>query len=242
MMMRLDRALSENSTLSRSELKKRILAGQAAVNGCVLTRPEEKLDTERDTLTLAGEEILLGKLYLMLHKPAGVVSATEDKRLPTVLDLVPQRWRRKNLFPAGRLDQDTEGFVLLTDDGEFAHRILSPRRHVPKTYFATLAGSLPTDAPRRFLQGVALSDGTLCRPARLEVLACQGERTDVRVILTQGMYHQIKRMALALGCEVVYLKREKIGGLALDAALPLGECRKISREELALIESGEPLC
>jgi 16S rRNA pseudouridine516 synthase len=167
----------------------------------------------------------------MMNKPAGVLSATRDPNFRTVLDSLPESLRRKGLFPAGRLDKDTEGFVLLTNDGALAHRILSPKNHVPKTYFARVEGQIPPELPQEFASGVTLGNGDACKPAALEIL---GEN-EARVIITEGMYHQIKRMFHRYGLSVAYLKREKIGGLALDSELPLGEVREITREELGML-------
>jgi 16S rRNA pseudouridine516 synthase len=188
---------------------------------------------------MGGEEITAnGKalnrdafVYYMMNKPAGVLCATRDPSFRTVLDLVPESTRRKGLFPAGRLDKDTEGFVLLTNDGALAHRVLSPKNHVPKTYFARVDAPVPPELKRAFAAGVTLGNGDVCKPAALEPLG----GNEARVIITEGMYHQIKRMFHRHGLSVVYLRREKIGGLALDAKLPLGGVREITPEELGML-------
>ena len=165
----------------------------------------------------------------MLNKPAGVVCATRDGISKTVMELLPQHLRRQGLFPAGRLDKDAEGFVLITDDGELAHRMLSPKSHVPKTYFVRLEKELENDVKDAFLGGVTLEDGTVCKPAELEIY---DKKNECIVVLTQGMYHQIKRMFEAVGNRVVYLKRIKIGDVWLDKSLPEGGVRELGNDEI----------
>lgn len=233
-MMRLDKALSVYTTYTRSQLKKMIAAGEVTLDGVPALRPDQKILCGSQHLFVRGEEVYTAPAYLMLNKPQGYVSATDDKHSRTVLELVPPALMRKNLFPAGRLDKDTEGFVLLTDDGDFAHRILSPKKHVPKEYLAHVRGRVDEKTVERFSQGVVLEDGTVCAPAGLSILEA-GDVSVVRVTLYQGMYHQIKRMCMCCGGEVIYLRREKIGGLALDENLPLGGCRALVPEEVCLI-------
>lgn len=232
MIMRLDRALSEYTALTRSEIRKKMAQGRARVDGVCVTRPETRVDTLNSLIEWDGAPVRCGPLYLMMNKPQGVICATRDARARTVLDLVPDELRRKDLFPAGRLDRDTEGFLVLTDDGDFAHRILSPKRHVAKEYIAGISGILCDDAQERFAQGVTLEDGSVCRPALLE--ACGEER--VRVVLREGMYHQVKRMIASCGAQVTSLRRTRIGGLWLDGTLGPGECRLITEEERLLME------
>ncbi len=234
--MRLDRFLSGATSLTRSEIRRRVAAGEVCVNGAAALHPEMQVDERADTVALSGVTVSGAPLYLMLNKPQGVVSATRDGRDRTVLDLVPPEWRRKNLFPAGRLDRDTEGFVLLTDDGAFAHRILSPKRHVPKTYEAEAEGALLPDTAERFKEGVVLWDGTRCRPAEYRELGRLPDgAVKAEVVLTEGMYHQIKRMFAACGGHVRALRRMKIGALELDPLLGAGECRLITPKELEKI-------
>ena len=171
-------------------------------------------------------------VYLMLHKPQGVVSASEDRHQPTVVDLVPPELRRKNLFPAGRLDKDTEGFVLITDDGAFAHRILAPKNKLPKRYTAVLDHRLDPTVIGEFEKGVDIGGGDHTLPAELTILE-NGENPRVSVIICEGMYHQIKRMFERFGYQVIYLKREQIGGL------PKGACRELTDEELRRLEGKE---
>ena len=188
-------------------------------------------------MTVDGREIALKEhLYLMLHKPAGVVSATRDVRERTVVDLVPPQLRRPGLFPAGRLDKDTTGMMILTDDGELAHRILSPRSHVPKTYIARLDRPVTEEMVRAFAAGIPLKGEGECLPATLRV---RGEQ-EGEVTICEGMYHQIKRMFGVCGAHVVALKRISMGGLALDPALAEGACRELTAEELELLERRTP--
>ncbi len=227
---RIDKIIAAQGRHSRSQVRELCRKGLVTVNGRVVKDPGEKADQEQDEIVAAGEPVAGATIYLMMNKPAGVVSASWDPREKTVVDLVPEGLRRRGLFPAGRLDKDTVGFVLITNDGQFAHRILSPKRHVPKTYEALVAGGPDEETVRAFAAGMALEDGALCRPAELTLLR-PGDPALVRVVLREGMYHQIKRMFLCLGCEVVWLKRTHIGGLALDDTLAPGECREILTKE-----------
>ncbi len=194
-----------------------------------------KADLDRDELTLDGEVVCLKRhLYLMMNKPPSVLSASRDQKQKTVLDLVPERFRCGGLFPAGRLDKDACGFVIITDDGEFAHRILSPKNHVPKTYLVRVDGPVTGEMVRSFESGIMLKDETLCRPASLTVVE-PGDRALCRVVITQGMYHQIKRMFNSVGRNVLFLKRDAIGALELDDKLLPGQCREMTEDELALL-------
>lgn len=228
-MERLDKILSATGRWSRREGKELIKAGRVVVNGAVATRPEDKYEREHLELWVDGERVDSEAFtYLMLHKPAGLLSATEDLREPTVLDLLPPHLRRIGLFPVGRLDKDTEGLLLLTNDGPLCHRLLSPNRHVDKVYYVQAAGALdPADADA-FQAGLVLGDGLHCMPAELQIL----EPPDTaRVILHEGKYHQVKRMLAARGKPVVYLKRLSMGPLELDPALEKGAWRPLSRHE-----------
>ena len=171
-----------------------------------------------------------------MNKPMGVVSATEDNLLPTVVDILPDDLKRKNLFPAGRLDKDTVGFMLITDDGKFAHNILAPKKHVEKTYIAKLDKTIETNLISEFEKGMDIGSGDICMPAKLKIIE-NGENPLVEVKIKQGMYHQIKRMFLKFGYTVIYLKRIQIGGLKLDETLQEGQAREITKEELYKIEN-----
>ena len=232
---RLDKAIAMQGALSRSEVKTLIRKGEVTVNGQVVKSADFGVDFDSDTIAVQGRELTLRQhLYLMLHKPKGVVSASEDRHERTVVDLVPERLFRKGLFPAGRLDKDTTGFVLLTDDGAFAHDILSPKKHIPKTYHALVDGPITEQMERDFAQGIRIGpDQTL--PASLKKLS-SCERGDWgEVILREGLYHQIKRMFGVYGAGVNKLHRDAIGGLALDPALAPGQWRELSDAEVAKI-------
>lgn len=230
--MRLDKAIASQGQYSRSEIKKKIRRQEITVNGTPVKDPGVQVDPQRDVIRIDGEALTYKEhLYLMLNKPQGVVSATEDRSQPTVLDLVPEELYRDGLFPAGRLDADTTGFVLLTDDGDFAHRILSPKNHIRKTYVAELAQAPTREELQPLLDGIELRDGTHCLPAQVRIL---GETT-VEIRIVEGKYHQIKRMFAAAGNRVVSLTRTAMGDLPLDPHLASGQCREIKPDELKKI-------
>ena len=229
--MRLDKYLTEMGIGSRSEVKQGIRKGFARVNGETAVRPEIKVD-EKDRVTWKGTPVdFVAYEYIMLNKPAGVVSATEDKRDRTVLDLVKDA-RRKDLFPVGRLDKDTEGLLLLTNDGKLAHRLLSPKHHVAKVYYARVQGVMTEADVQRFKEGFAVDDELTALPAELEILSvCEGDTCEIRLKIFEGKFHQVKRMVQAAGKEVLYLKRLSMGPLVLDAALAPGEYRSLTEKE-----------
>ncbi len=235
MISRLDKILAAQSTSSRKDIKQLIKSGAVKVNGSCIKSSDIKIDTDKDIVSVNGEEISLKEhIYIMLNKPMGVVSATEDNLLPTVVDILPDELKRKGLFPAGRLDKDTVGFVLITDDGQFAHNILAPKKHVEKTYLAGLGREISEDIISEFEKGVDIGGGDICLPAKLKILQ-NGNSPLVEVKIKQGMYHQIKRMFGSYGYTVIYLKRTQIGNLKLDENLSEGEAREISAQELSLI-------
>lgn len=232
-MERLDKVLSSYFSLSRADTKKLMKKQCVRVNGSQVKSLDIKVDPMKDDITVDGKKVVFKKhIYIMMNKPQGVISASDDKSERTVTDLVPDELYREGLFPAGRLDKDTTGFVLLTDDGDFAHRILSPKRHIEKTYHATLERKLTQGDIEHFLSGVELKDGTLCLEARVRML----EGTTAEVIIHEGKYHQVKRMFAALGNKVLSLRRVKMGNLPLDENLGEGECRELTEKELLLIE------
>lgn len=232
-MERIDKLISSQGKYTRSEVKKLIREGRVTVDGKVVSRPETKADADRQVIAVDGESLGYKKhLYIMLNKPKGVISASRDDRETTVVDLVPAELQRNGLFPAGRLDGDTTGFVLITDDGDFAHRILSPKNHIQKTYHAELAEEITEETIAAFRKGVELSDGTLCLEAELRSLG--GRQAEIKIC--EGKYHQVKRMFAALGNKVLALKRTAMGNLPLDESLAPGECRELTDEELAQIE------
>jgi 16S rRNA pseudouridine516 synthase len=220
--------------ISRNDAKSFIKNGKVFVNGIQVKSTSVKLDENNDTIVCDGKELKYSKfVYIMMNKPKGIVSASEGKGDKTVVDILPSDMKRKNLFPAGRLDKDTTGFMLITDDGEFAHKILSPKSHIPKTYIATLDKPFDENVIDEFEKGVQLYDD-LCLPALLS--AVDGDYTRARVTIKQGMYHQIKRMFKKIGLTVVELERIKMGDLSLDKTLKLGECRYLTSEELKKIK------
>lgn len=215
-MERLDKILSSQGVGSRKEAGILIRRGLVHVNGILATRPETKTDPERDQITIEGKPLRFQRhVYLMMNKPAGVVSASRDSREKTVVDLVPPALSRRDLFPAGRLDRDTTGLLILTDDGELAHRMLSPKKHVYKLYEASVDGPVGAEEIEKFAAGVALEDGTVCLPAGLTVVK-QGTAWETLVEIREGKFHQVKKMFLAVGRRVLRLKRVRIGGLELD--------------------------
>ena len=224
-------------SLSRSEVKTLIRKGAVTVNGQVVKNADFGVDFDSDTVAVQGKELSLSMhIYLMLNKPKGVVSASEDKKLPTVVDLIPKELWRKGLFPAGRLDKDTTGFVLITDDGEFAHDILSPKKHISKTYHALVNGTITDEMVEGFAKGVTIGeDFTL--PASLKKISSEEQGDWGEVILKEGMYHQIKRMFGAYGLKVLELKRVQMGKLPLDPNLEEGKCRELTAEELRLVST-----
>lgn len=237
-MERLDKILANTGRWSRKEVRELVRAGRVTVNGTVARSPEEKWDPSAqfvvDGELVSGERLV----YLMLHKPAGLVSATEDPRQPTVLELLPDHLKRVGLFPAGRLDKDTEGLLLLTNDGEMAHRLLAPRRHVDKVYFVRVDGQLDQADVDAFAAGMTLGDGLVCMPAGLELLE---EPDTALVTLREGKYHQIKRMLASRGKPVRYLKRLTMGPLSLDPKLELGQWRPLTGEELDALRAAAGL-
>lgn len=231
-MERLDKILVSQGIGSRKEVQKLIRSKRVTADGEVVTKPELKLDAEACSITVDGQALNVKKhIYLMLNKPQGYVSATEDNLHKTVLELVPKEFYRKGLFPAGRLDKDTEGLMIITDDGDFAHKILSPKNHVWKTYYAELDGEPDESAVERFEQGIVLDDGTKLMPAKMILL---GNRR-VRVKIMEGKYHQVKKMLASCGLKVTFLKRESVGGLNLDGNLPKGNCRELTNTDIDAI-------
>lgn len=231
-MERLDKLLAGTGKWSRREVKALVRQGLVRVDGRLAASAEDKLDPAAAVVTVAGETISLCRFtYVMLHKPAGVLTATEDRKQPTVLDLLPPELRRIGLAPVGRLDKDTEGLLLLTNDGELAHRLLSPKYHVEKRYFARVDGELSAADAEAFARGMTLGDGLECLPAGLEVLP---DRVCI-VTLREGKFHQVKRMLAARGAPVLYLKRLSMGPLTLDDSLVAGAYRLLRAEEISAL-------
>ncbi len=238
MLQRLDKLIASQGRFSRREVQELIKNGAVKVNGITVRDRGAKSDDEKDIICVNGEQLDFQRfVYIMLNKPKGVVSATNDKNEKTVIDLVPKEFKGRNLFPAGRLDITTTGFVLVTDDGDFAHRILSPKNHIEKTYEARLAESVTEGQLEAVRNGIGLKDGTKCLPAKVTVLA-DGEKPLVEIKICEGKYHQIKRMFAAAGNGVIELKRTQMGGLTLDVSLKEGECRLLDAHEVQKIEKG----
>ena len=235
--IRLDKAIASLGEFSRRDVKKLASLGNILVNGKPVKRADVKLDPEKDEVQINGKRLNLNPhIYIMLNKPEGVVSASRDTSQKTVVDLVPPEMRRKGIFPAGRLVKDTTGFVLLTNDGELAHRILSPKNHVPKTYIAVLDVPIDQRAIDEFAQGMEIDGGEICKPALLADEPDWDVQPAARIVLREGMYHQIKRMFGKTGREVLKLKRVAMGGLELDQNLAPGECRELTVKERELLE------
>ena len=235
---RLDKIIASTGRYSRREVKTLVREGRVLVDGRIAASAEDKCDPLTARISVNGEELFYREhTYVMLHKPAGVLSATEDGRGETVLDLLAPEYRKIGLFPVGRLDKDTEGLLLVTDDGALSHALMSPSRHVSKVYEAELDGTLVPDAAERFGAGLTLRDGTVCRPALLELLP-DGR---VRVTLHEGKYHQGKRMIAACGATVTFLKRVQLGGVRLDESLAPGEFRELTEEELGALRPPDGL-
>ena len=241
MVQRIDKVISSQMNISRNDTRSLLKGGLVVCDGSVVTDPSFKVDADKSRISVNGKELFYKEfIYIMMNKPQGVVSATNDPKTKTVIDLVPENLKRKNLFPAGRLDKDTVGFMLITDDGDFAHRILSPSKHVEKTYIAHLRDSLSDEGKGILEEGAVLSDGTECMDARVEVISPDGR--EVKITIREGKYHQIKRMFASVGNEVVFLKRIAMGGLMLDESLGEAECREITPDELEKIEKGKLYC
>lgn len=230
MKKRVDKIFSERGVLSRSECERAVRKKEIAVDGITVKSPSEKVE-ETAEISYKGEILRAEKFsYIMLNKPQGVVSASKDGNFPVVTDILPDDLRRDGLFPCGRLDKDTEGLVILTNDGESAHRRLSPKNHVGKVYFFTAAEPLTEDALNKIRAGVMLKDGFVTKPCKIVL---KGDNCG-EITLTEGKYHEIKRIFGALGNKITYLKRISFGGIALDDTLGSGEARRLTPEEVKL--------
>ncbi|WP_307591261.1 pseudouridine synthase [Paenibacillus wynnii] len=236
---RLDKVLSHIGIASRSEIRKQAKQGLITVNGAVVKDSGIHVDPYKDTIQVAGEKVLYREyVYLMMNKPPGVLSATEDRKDRTVLDLLSTEYAQFEPFPVGRLDKDTVGLLLLTNDGKLAHELLSPRKHVPKTYEATVEGEVDSDDVAAFSAGVQLEDGYVTQPAQLTILSRErGTKviSYISLVITEGKFHQVKRMFQAVGKKVTFLKRVSMGELKLDETLPLGSYRELTAGELNML-------
>ena len=230
-MIRLDKYLADMGAGTRTEVKKYIRQGKVKIDGMVVKSPEVKVDTEIQKVSYLDQPVGYQTFeYYMLNKPAGVISATTDTKEKTVIDLIVDK-KRKDLFPVGRLDKDTEGLLLITNDGELAHRLLSPKKHVDKVYYAKVKGVVTEADVKAFADGVSLGQGEMAKPAALEIMVSD-EISEIRLTIQEGKFHQVKRMFSSIGKEVIYLKRLSMGTLMLDENLKIGEYRSLTREEL----------
>ncbi len=234
--MRLDKYLADMGVGTRSQIKEDIKKGKVFVNDKMIKTPELKVLPDADMIFYDNELISYTKWeYIMLYKPAGVLSATRDKKIPTVLDLLKEK-KRKDLFPVGRLDKDTEGLLFITNDGLLAHQILSPKNHVAKCYYVEVNGSLTQEMIEEFQTGLKLEDGYVTLPSELKILKNMETQAQAEVTIYEGKYHQIKRMFEAVGRSVIYLKRLSMGTLVLDPNLEKGEYRYLTKEEIECLK------
>ena len=230
--MRIDKVLANIGSGSRKEVKKLLKTGAVKVDGILIKDAKQHVDPEQQVITVYGEEVEYKEfIYLMMNKPPGILSATEDDRQETVVDILQEEDQVFAPFPVGRLDKDTEGLLLLTNDGQLAHRLLSPKKHVPKTYFAIIQGEVTESDVEAFQQGVVLDDGYHTKPGDLEILT-SGSISEIKLTITEGKFHQVKRMFESVGKRVTYLKRLTMADLVLDETLELGEYRELTEEEL----------
>ncbi|MBE6963841.1 MAG: rRNA pseudouridine synthase [Ruminococcaceae bacterium] len=234
---RLDKIIASTGKWSRKEVKNMIRQGMVLVDGLPARSAEDKVDPEQAAIVVNGEELTYRKYtWVMLNKPAGYLSATEDGRGLTVLDLLTPELRKQGLFPVGRLDKDTEGLLLLTNEGGLAHDLLSPRHHVDKVYYTRVSGRLTEEDCRAFQEGMTLDDGLVCQSAGLDILTV-GEVSEAHVTLREGKFHQVKRMLAQRGKPVLYLERIRMGNLTLDSSLSRGMFRFLTEEELAQLRN-----
>jgi len=240
--MRVDKLLANVGYGSRKEVKKLLKTGVVVADGIVIKDPKTHVDPENQQITVNGEKIEYKEfVYLLMNKPAGFLSATEDDYQETVIDLLEMEDAILQPFPVGRLDKDTEGLLFLTNDGQLAHQLLSPKKHVPKTYFATILGNVTEADIDAFKQGVELDDGYVTKPAKLEILSA-GNQSTIHVTITEGKFHQVKRMFEAVGKKVTYLKRISMGPIVLDEEeLSLGEYRDLTDEEVEALRQAQPI-
>lgn len=233
--MRIDKLLANMGFGSRKEVKKLLKGGGVKVNGIAVKDSKYQVDTANQEVTVHDEVVEYREfIYFMMHKPQGVISATEDNLHETVIDLLAYEDALFEPFPVGRLDKDTEGLLLLTNDGQLAHQLLSPKKHVPKKYYANIQGKVTVADVIAFEQGVTLEDGYVTKPGSLTILR-SGEQSEIELIITEGKFHQVKRMFEAVGKKVTYLKRLEMGSLRLDEELELGQYRELTEEELTAL-------
>ncbi|CUK73139.1 pseudouridine synthase [Listeria monocytogenes] len=232
--MRLDKLLSHTGFGSRKEVKPLLKSGAVVVNGTIQKDSKTQVNPDKDQITVHGTPVVYQEfVYFMLHKPQNVVSATEDNVSETVIDLLAQEDTLTDPFPVGRLDKDTEGLLIITNDGTLAHNLLSPKKHIDKTYYAKIDGDVTAADVEAFVAGIELDDGYTCKPASLEIIT----PNEINVTIQEGKFHQVKRMFAARGKTVSYLKRISMGNLQLDESLELGEYRPLTEAELAILQN-----
>lgn len=230
-MIRLDKFLTDMGCGTRSIIKNLVRKGKVSVNGEIIKKPEIKINEDEDVVLLDGEEIRYNRYeYFMLNKPDGYVSATTDRNEKTVLDLLKAEDRRKDLFPVGRLDKDTEGLLVISNDGEMAHKILSPKNHIAKTYYVKVNGRIENEHIDTFEKGIDIGEKNITKPGILKIIK-SGDISEAELTIYEGKFHQVKRMFEVVGMKVVYLKRIKMGTLGLDETLKPGEYRRLTLEE-----------
>src|SRR5690625_1124248 len=230
--MRLDKLIANMGYGSRKEVRALIKSGQVTVNGDVIKNNAQHVKPKEDIVMVNVKEVNYQKyIYIMMNKPPGYISATEDNYEQTVVDLLPEKYKIFNPFPVGRLDKDTEGLLLLTNNGQLAHHLTSPNKEIEKTYYAKINNFINESDISDFEKGVTLDDGYKTKPAKLEILT-RGTMSEIELTITEGKFHQVKRMFQAVGKEVIYLRRERMGELYLDESLPLGSYRELNKKEL----------
>lgn len=234
--MRLDKFLADLQIGTRSQVKEFIKKGLITVNGEIITKADFKINENRDSVTCKGNTLSYQKYrYFLLHKPSGVITATKDNHDKTVMDLLPKELSG-DFFPVGRLDKDTEGFLLITNDGELSHRLLSPKKHVAKTYYVECSGELTSEKVLQLEQGLHIGDEKPTLPAKVETLKTEKTSYVIKLTITEGRFHQVKRMIQAIDGEVTYLKRLSMGGLVLDESLQKGDYRELTQEEVDILK------
>lgn len=234
--MRLDKYLVHVGYGTRSVVQKLIKGKKVQVDGKVIQKPETSIDPDQAVVTIGGRVMDYQEFYyFILHKPGGYITATEDKKLPTVIDLLDEEDRNKDVAPVGRLDKDTEGLLVLTNDGKTTHELLSPKKHVDKVYYARVNGKVVPEDCETFASGMTLEDGTVFAPGKLEIITSD-EISEIYVTIKEGKFHQVKRMVQAIGKEVIYLKRIKMGNFSLPEDLKIGEYRQLTKEELKALK------
>ncbi len=222
---------------TRKEIKNVVKKGWVLVNQQVVKDSSQHVDPSQDKIMVNGEELVYREyIYVMMNKPQGVISASLDPRVKTVVDLLPDEYQVYEPFPIGRLDKDTEGLLLLSNDGKLSHELLSPKKHIPKTYFAMIDGNVDEKDVALFSEGVVLEDGYKTLPGQLRILK-SGEQSEIELTIYEGKFHQVKRMFLAVGKTVTYLKRISMGNLKLDESLELGDFRELTAEELEILRT-----